>query len=99
MTTQCGFIKITLEDLEPHSVISLPVHVDNANGDTCDLILGMDTIVDLGLIIDGEMKRLKWGSNSVPLIEIIEPRVECHKEIGKPCFTSITQVRDELVRK
>ena len=88
-----------LEDIDSHSTVTLLEHMNNANGDTCDLILRMDFIINLSLVTNGEVKRLKWISKLVPVIKIIKPMIDCRKEKGKPSFTSITQVQDELVRK
>ena len=51
-------------------VAPFTIHVDtNANRCTqpCDVVLGLDDIIELGIMIDGENKTIIWENTSIPM--------------------------------
>ena len=75
------------------STITFPMH-RNANThyyhQPCDIILGIDAIAELGIIIYGQNKSIKWEDNTIP-IRTVQGSSPTNNEVtfGKPLFATI----------
>ena len=69
-TKQKALVDFKFPELDNNKTVTWICHVDDATNPEntlYDMIIGMDSMVELGIHIDTETKRVCWKENSTPL--------------------------------
>ena len=95
-TNKFSVLKFMLPEFTESSIVVFPIHVD-MSASHCnqphDIMLGLDAIVELGVIIDGKNKTITWEDDSIPL-KCASGASPLSDEIaiGEPMFATIQPV-------
>ena len=95
-TNKFAMLKFMMPEFTESSVVAFPIHVNanvKHNTQTCDIVLGLDAIIELGMMIDGKNKTITWEDTSIPLKHVpIASPLSNEIAIGKPLFGAMQPV-------
>jgi len=91
-----------LPQFNENSVITLPIHMNTnvpSKYHKYDVILGLDAIIELGIIIDGFHKTIIWENMTIPIKQIQYFSYQNNEtKNGRPSFIAIQPFEHAMVK-